>query len=159
MASLADLDLRHHVPDELQIYLYHCDPRLISAPGHGNGHMRLGLLAEIDRAKVHLASSGLEEFGSREKSAWLPTTSLPRRETRNLFARRIQLADLGDGRDLAQKPEIVEAALVQHRLRSARLGPGGPINLVLDLRDKLLDLGGRGSAVARCRRTRAVLCS
>ena len=45
---------------------------------------------------------------------------------------------------MAQKPEIVEAALVQHRLRRTRLRPGGPINLVLDLRDKLLDLGGRG---------------
>ena len=62
MASLANLDLRHHLPDELQIYLYHRDPRLGSAPGHGNGHMRLGLLAEIDRAKVHLARAGLEEF-------------------------------------------------------------------------------------------------
>src|SRR5262249_13771205 len=50
MAALADLDLRDHIPDELEIDFG--DAHTGVAPGAGNGqrHVRLGFAAEIDRA-------------------------------------------------------------------------------------------------------------
>src|SRR5262249_28608891 len=59
-----------------------------------------------------------------------------------LAAGRAQLADLGDGRDLAQEPEVVEAALLEAR-RHAEGRLARPRDLALHLPGELLDPGRR----------------
>src|SRR5437588_758451 len=54
LAFLADLDLRHHLPDELEIHLGDADAGVAARAGHGKRHVGLGLAAEVDRAVIDL---------------------------------------------------------------------------------------------------------
>jgi len=49
--ALADLQPGNHVPDQLQIDLGDGDPGIAAGPGRRHRHIRLGFLAEIDRAE------------------------------------------------------------------------------------------------------------
>ena len=51
VAALPDLQPGDHIPDQLQIDLGDRDAGIASGAGHRHGHVRLGFLAEIDRAE------------------------------------------------------------------------------------------------------------
>src|SRR5437660_7302616 len=48
VAALADLDLRDHVPDQLEIDLGDAHAGVAPRAGNGQRHIRLGFAAEID---------------------------------------------------------------------------------------------------------------
>ena len=62
MTVLADLDLRDHVPDQLQIDLGDADAGILAGAGQRQRHIGLGLPAEIDRPVIDLVGDGLGEF-------------------------------------------------------------------------------------------------
>src|SRR3989442_9265804 len=143
MAGFADLDRRHHAPDELEVHLG-ARQRGAEPPAEGDRHIGLGLLAEVHRPVEDPAGFRLEELGvARDVGA---TTYHVHREARDaelLPARGIQITDFGDRWRLAQEAQVVDAALVHLSRGRAEQGLGGPAHLALDLLDELLDLPGR----------------
>ena len=143
MPMLADLDLRDHVPDQLEIHLG--DTHAGVAPGAGNGerHVRLGFAAEIDRPVIDLARHRFRELRVvGEVGAAGDHVHGQPRDPQTLFAAGIELRKLGNGRHLAQQPQRIEAALLDRPRRPRQLR--GPAELALDLLDELADLGGGG---------------
>ena len=67
MTALADLDLRDHIPDQLQIDLGDAYAGVTSCSGNSERHVRLGFPAEIDRSIVDFASHRLGELGFLRK--------------------------------------------------------------------------------------------
>ncbi len=118
VAALADLDLRDHVPDQLEIDLGDAHAGVAPRAGNGQRHIRLRFAPEIDRAVIDLARHRFRKLGVvGEVSA----------------ARHggIELRKLGDGGHLAQQPQGVEAALLDRAGRPRQLR--GPAELALDL--------------------------
>src|ERR1041385_6781849 len=88
LALLPDLDLGHHLPDELEIDLGDADARVASRAGHGERHVGLGLAAEIDRAVIDLLGDGFGELRILGKVGATPTASMASPETRGCSWRR-----------------------------------------------------------------------
>src|SRR5205823_7384258 len=61
-APLADLDLRHFVPDEFEVNLRGDDPIVRTGARHAKGQVGLRFTTEIDRAIVTLIGDRLDEF-------------------------------------------------------------------------------------------------
>ena len=105
MTTLAHLDLRDHVPDQLEIDLGHTYPGVTSGAGYGERHVRLGFPAEIDRSIVDFASHRLGELWFLRKVS--PARHHVHGEARHpqpLLAARIELGQFGDSRHLSQQP-------------------------------------------------------
>ena len=62
VAALADLDLRYHVPDQLEVDLGNADAGVLAGAGQRQRHVRLGLPAEIDRPVIDFVGDGFGEF-------------------------------------------------------------------------------------------------
>jgi hypothetical protein len=62
MSALADLDLRHHVPDQLQIDLGNADTGILAGAGQRQRHVGLGFPPEIHRPVIDLVGDGFGEF-------------------------------------------------------------------------------------------------
>ncbi len=62
VAVLADLDLRHHVPDQFQVDLGNADAGVLAGTGQRQRHIGLGLPAEIDRPIIDLVGDGFGEL-------------------------------------------------------------------------------------------------
>ena len=142
-AALADLDLRHHVPDQLEVDLGDADAGVLAGAGQRQRHIGLGLAAEIDRPVIDLVGDGLGELRLLGKVE--PAVEHIHDQARHpqaFLAGRIDLRQLGDGRHLPQQPQGVEPALLDRARRPGQLG--GPAELALDLLDELADLGRRG---------------
>ena len=163
VALRADLDLRDDLLDGAEADLRRGHLDRVLADGHGERHVRLGFVLEVDGAPVGLARLAPRgTLGAREKSSWLPTTSGSRRETRScsLPARSRWLSSLTAGTLRRTLQEVELALLGQRRAQSlakaepalphlARVGivgdgPGRLAHLLLDLLQELLDPGGRG---------------
>ena len=143
VAALADLDLRDHVPDELEVDLGDADAGVAPRAGDGERHVGLGLAPEVDRAVIDLLRHRLGEFRVlRQVEPAADDVHGEPRHPKLLLAGRIELRQLGDGRHLAQEPQGVEAALLERARRPGQLH--GPAELALDLLDELADLRGRG---------------
>src|SRR5215467_755773 len=143
VAALADLDLRDHVPDQLEIDLGDAHAGVAPRPGNGKRHVRLGFAAEIDRAVIDLARHRFGEFGiAGEVGAARDHVHGEPRYPQPLLAGGVELRELGDGWDLAQQPQGVEPALLDRACRPRQLR--GPTQLALDLLDELADLRGGG---------------
>ena len=143
VAGLADLDLRDHVPDELEVDLRHRHPGLVAAAAQRDGDVRLGLLAEVDEAEVGLALLGIAE--ARVLGEIRPAAHHVHGEAGDaelLLPRRVDVADLGDRRHLAEEAEVVSAPLLHGRRGSHDGRLGRPADLALDFLDELLDAGG-----------------
>ena len=113
VAALADLDLRDHVPDQLEIDLGDAHAGVAPRPGDGQGHVRLGFTAEIDRAVIDLAGDRFSELRvAREIGAACDDVHGEPRHPQPLFAGGVELGELGDGGNLAQQPQGVETALL-----------------------------------------------
>ena len=140
MAGLADLDLGHDVPDELQIDVGHGDAGALAAPGDGDRHVRLGPLPEVDRAVVDAPGLGLEELGLARKIG-LAADDLHRETGHALLlpAYAVEVAHLGDGQRLPLEPEVVDPPLRHAGRGSAEVGLDREPDLPLDLRDEGLD--------------------
>ena len=59
---LADLDLGHHVPDQLQIHFGDADAGVLAGAGQRQRHVGLGLPAEVHRPVIDLVGDGLGEL-------------------------------------------------------------------------------------------------
>ena len=141
--ALADLDLRDHVPDELEVDLGDADAGIAAGAGDGERHVGLGLAPEVDRAVIDLPRHRLGEF--RVFRQVEPAADHVHGEPRHpelLLAGRIELRQLGDRGHLAQETQRVEAALLERARRPGQLH--GPAELALDLLDELADLRRRG---------------
>jgi len=142
MTVFADLDLRHHVPDQLEIDLGDADAGVLAGAGQRQRHIGLGLAAEIHRPVIDLVGDGFGEF--RILGEVEPAVHNVHGETRYpqpLLAGGIDLRQLGDGRNLAQQPQGIESALLDRTRRPRQLG--GPAQLTFDFLDELADFGGR----------------
>ena len=142
MAVLADLDLRDHVPDQLQIDLGNADPGILAGARQRQRHVGLGLPAEIHRPVIDLVGDGLGEF--RILGEVEPAIQHVHRQPRNpqpFFSGGIDLGQFGNGRHLAQQPQRIEPALLDRTRRPRQLR--GPAELAFDLLDELADLGRR----------------
>ena len=141
-AALADLDLRHHVPDQLEIDLGDAHPGIAPRAGKRQRHIGLGLAAEINRPVIDLVRHGLGEFRlGRIVDAAADHVHGEARDAQLLVARRVDLGELGDGRHLPQQPQRVEAALIESGVRPGQLRR--PADLAVDLGDELLDFRSR----------------
>ena len=143
VAALADLDLRDHVPDQLEIDLGDAHAGVASRAGNGERHVRLGFAAEIDRSVIDLARCRFRELGIIGKiGAAADHVHGQARHPQPLLAGRVELRQLGNGGHLAQQPQRIEAALLDRARRPRQLRR--PAELALDLLDELADLGGGG---------------
>ena len=141
--ALADLDLRDHVPDELEVDLGDADAGIAPRARDGERHVGLGFTAEVDRPVIDLPGHRLGEFRVlRQVEPAADDVHGEPRDAKLLLAARIELRQLGDGRHLAQETQGVEAALLERARRPGQLH--GPAELALDLLDELADLRGRG---------------
>ena len=119
LAALADLDLRHHIPDELEIDLGDAHAVVATHAGHRDGHVGLGVAAEIDRAVIDLVRLGLDELRLLGKiGAAADDVQRRARHADLLPAGRIELGELGDGRHLPQQAQRVDPPLLQRARRS-----------------------------------------
>src|SRR5262245_34474872 len=143
VTALADLDLRDHVPNELEIDLGDAHAGVTPRPGNGERHIRLGFAAEIDRAVIDFARHRFGEFGiAGEVGAAGDHVHGEPRYPQSLLAGGVELSELRYGWDLAQQPQGVEPALLDRARRPWQLR--GPTELALDLLDELADLRGGG---------------
>ena len=143
MAVLADLDLRNHVPDQLQIDLGDADAGVLAGAGQRQRHVGLGFPAEIHRPVIDLVGDGLGEFRILGKvEAGVDHVHGQPRHPQPLLAGGIDLRQFGDRRHLPQQPQRIEPALLDRAGRPRQLG--GPAELAFDFLDELADLGGRG---------------
>ena len=142
MPTLADLDLRNYVPDQLQIDLGNADPGILAGAGQRQRHVGLGLAAEINRAIVDLAGDGFGEFRilGKVEPAVDHIHGKPR-DPQPLLAGRIHLRQFGNGGHLAQQPQRVEPALLDRAGGPWQLG--GPAQLAFNFLDELTDFRGR----------------
>src|SRR5574342_568115 len=116
MAGLADLYLRDHVPDKLEVDLRDRNPSRAAAAGKRDRDVRLGLLAEVDGAEVGPALLGVPEprlLGKIRSAA--DHVHGQARDAELLPPLGVEVADLGDGGRLAEKAEVVGAALLHGR--------------------------------------------
>ena len=67
MTALADLDLRDHIPDQLEIDLGDAYAGVASCSSDSERHVRLGFAAEIDRSIIDLARHRFRELGFLRK--------------------------------------------------------------------------------------------
>ena len=142
VTALADLDLRHHVPDQLEIDLGDADAGILAGAGQRQRHVGLGLPAEIHRPVIDLVGDGFGEF--RILGEVEPAVHHVHGEARHpqaLLAGGIDLRQFGDGRHLPQQPQGIEPALFDRARRPRQLG--GPAELAFDFLDELADLGRR----------------
>ena len=137
---LADLDLGHDVPDQLEVHLRDADAGILARPGLRQRHVRLGFPAEVDRSVKHLVCDRLGELGIvRKVDAAVDGVHREPGDPQPLPAGRIDLGKLGDRRDLTQQPQRIKPTLVDRARRPRQLR--GPAELILDLLDELADLG------------------
>ena len=138
VSALADLDLRHHVPDQLEINLGNAHARVAPGAGNGERHIRLGFAAEIDRPVIHLVRHRFREPGILgEVDVAADHVHGQPRDPQALFAAGIELRQLGNGGHLAQQPQGIEPALLDRSRRPRELCR--PTELALDLFDELAD--------------------
>ena len=143
MSALADLDLRNHVPDQLQIDFGDADPGILAGAGQRQRHIGLGLAAEIYRTVIDLVRHRFGElriFGKIEPA--IDHVHGQARYPQALLARRIHLRQFGNRGHLAQQPQRVEPALLDRAGGPWQLR--GPPQLAFNFLDKLTDF--------RCRR-------
>ena len=158
---LADLDLGDHVPDQLQIDLGDGDAGVLAGAGQRQGHVGLGLPAEIHRAVIDLVGDGLGEFrvlGQIE--AAVDHVHGEARDPDPLMAGRVDLGELGDGRHLPQEAQRVEQRGLSQRMPEPIQGNCvvQPSWLSISLMNWLI-LAAAASACSRWIRISAALCS
>ena len=144
MTALADLDLRHHVPDQLQIDLGDADAGVLAGAGQRQRHIGLGFAAEIDRPVIDLVGHGLGEFRILgEVEPGIPPrpwrAAIPASRSLPVESTCASSVIAGTCRNSRKR---IEPALLDRARRPRQLG--GPAELAFDLLDELADLGGRG---------------
>ena len=105
-------DARHHVPDRSDVDFGRRHLGCILVRRHGNRDERLGLVPEVDRADIGLFRFRFDELG--RIGVVLTACHRVERQARHaqlLLAGKIQMADLGDRRDVAQQAQEVDLAL------------------------------------------------
>ena len=111
--GLADRNLGHYIPDESQIHLGHGHPRIPSVSYRGNGYVRLGLVAEINRTEIRLSRLRLDELRLPREILLAPDYVHGQSGDLKLFlACRVEMTDLGDRWNVAKKSEIVKLPLL-----------------------------------------------
>ena len=144
LALAADLDPRHDIPDELEVDVRHGDRAVVAAGAHRERHVRLGLLAKIDRPEPSLAA--LRAGKRRLPRAVLLRSDDVHAEARHrdlLAPRAVDLRNVGDLRRLAQQLQELDAA--QLDVGGVELRHGGEAHLLVDRRDVLLDASCRAN--------------
>ncbi len=138
LALVADLDARHHVPDELEVDVGDGDGPGVAARAHADRHVGLGLLPEIDGADVGLAALRVAERRLLRAVLAGPDHVHPEARHRDLLATlRVELRDVGHFRHLAQELQELDAAKLD--VARVELRERGVGELLVDLAHVLLD--------------------
>ena len=148
VAGVTDLDLRDDAPDRLEVDFGRRHLGRALAPGHRDGEVRLGLLAEIHRAEARASDTRLREAWIRRQVA--PAADFVGGQAGHQELHppvRIELDDLSDGRHVAKQAQEVDLALLAgHR----GFGEGHfhrCSDLLLDALHELLDSAGGGQSL------------
>ena len=162
VAAFADLDLRDQLEDGFQVDLGDRDLDRVGPHRDGEGDVGLRPVPEVHGTDVRLPGSRLhEDRGPREVVLAADRVELQAGHSELFLARDVEVADLGDGRDVAQEPQKVQLALLGQG-RAQSLAEGQPpaadpgrrgivgcglrrlAHLTLDVLHELLDAcGGR----------------
>ena len=143
MAALAHLDLRDHIPNQLEVHLGDAHAGITPGAGDGERHVRFRFTTEVHRPIIDLVRHGLHELRIVGKIG--AAADHVHRQPRNpqpLLAAGVDLRQLGNGGHLPQQPQRIEAALLDRAGRPGQLRR--PAELALNLLDELSDLGGGG---------------
>ena len=158
LAFVADLDARHDVPDELEIHVGHRHRSLVAARADRHRHVRLGLLAKVDRPVPRLPALGIAKRRLlRAVAARRDNVHAEARDGDLLAPAGVELGDVGDFRRLAQQLQEFDAA--QLDVGRVELRQRGVGELLRDLADVLLDSRRRTDCflVLQARECRAML--
>ena len=141
----ADTQLRHHVPDELEIDLDRGGTAVATAGRAGDGHVGFGVLAKGDRAEPGGAALGADHPRvARQVGGRAHRIHRQARHPYLLVAGTVDPGGFGDLRRLAQQLEELDAALVHHVAAFGHARQGGPADFVFDLANVLFDAVGGG---------------
>ena len=136
-------NLRHHVPNELEVHLGDRHGGTRPAATDGDRHVGLGVLAEVDRAEVRPRGFRLHELRfAGEISPAAKLVELQARHAQLLVPGSVETSQLGDRRRLTQQPQILEATLRGRDGTAARLSLVRPGDLLRDAVHELLDAHG-----------------
>src|ERR1051325_1627856 len=141
MSVFTDLDLRNHVPNELEVDL--CDNHPVFAPqaSHRQSHVRLGLSPEIDRTEIDLAFQRAEK--RRILGEIFLTADDVHGDTRdaNLFTTcGIELGQFGNRRHLTHHARGIKAPFLNYARAEWKLYR--PTKMTLDLLNELYEPAG-----------------
>src|SRR5262245_35857869 len=143
LSALTNFDLRYDVPNQLEVDFSHTDASVAPRTGKGQGHVRLRLAPEIDRAVVDLVRHCFEEFRLLgEIGLTADHIHGQTRDAQLLATAGVELRELCDRGYLTQEAQPVETALVDGSRRPRQLRR--PPHLTFDLLDQLSDLCGGG---------------
>jgi hypothetical protein len=138
----AHLDARDHVPHELEVDLGGGHAAVACRPG--DRHVRLGALAEVDRAVVDAARRRVEEPGlAGYIGPGADRVHCQPRDAQLLATARVDPRDLGDRRHLAQELQVLDATFLSRVVADGGARQRCPAELVCDVEDVLLDAGRR----------------
>ena len=142
MTTRTDLDLRDHVPDELEIDLGDAHTGSAADAGERQRHIRFGFATEIHRPVIDLVRHGLGELRlGGEVGAAADHVYRQARHAQALLARGIELGQFRNRRHLAQQALGIELALLDRAGRPRQLRR--PAELSFDLPDELPHLSRR----------------
>ena len=154
MAVLADLDLRNHIPDQLEIDLGDADAGVLAGPGQRECHVGLGVPAKVNRAVIDLVGDGFGEFGILgEVDPAVEKRPSPAADTRSrslpvasTCASSVIAGTCRNSRSASNRRGSIARDAVAGVGRGDVGRPwqlGGPADLAFDLLDELADLGRR----------------
>jgi hypothetical protein len=135
-------DLRHQIPDELEIDLGNADSAVGKGTSKRQGHVRFGFAAKIDRPVVDLVRHRVDELGIRGKIG-IAADQVRRnpRNTQPLAPAGVELHEFSDGGHLAEQTQSIELPLLQRARGQRHLG--GPAEMTLDILDEIADPASR----------------
>ena len=142
--ALADPDLGHHIPNEIEVDLRYGCPHGRIVRRHGNGHVGLRILSKVNWSEVGRMGFRLEESGIPREVRLTPVHIHGySRYAKLLPADTIKLTQLGNRRHMPQELYEVEAPLFEGGGRVFPWGMSNPPELALDSLHELLDLESR----------------
>ena len=136
LAALADLDLRHDVPDELEVDLGDAD--IVARAAQRDGHVGFGVAPKTDGPVVRpVCARRGEPRILRQVGAAADAVGRKARHAQLLDPLRIELDIFGDRGRLMQQAGRIQAPIVKGRGLPRQLG--GPGDLRCDVLDELVD--------------------
>ena len=145
ITTLAYLDLRHDGPDELEVHFGKRDGAIAGCGGHRDGHLRLGLIGEVERAEMDTRVKGGDKPGMlREVRVAVGPVRVQAGDAQSLAPACVQEAHGRDGWRQTQQLEVFDAPPREIRGANTRCRHRRPFNLAREVLDVARDGRRRG---------------